>query len=297
MFENLMDEVKKSEKKNEVKDSTYAIATNPSLNPSMFRKSMTIMDTMSDKDLYDILKYSYSSILNDIFEHNDREYLDVFTKPKFITVLTQVISSINLTQDEKICCNKLIYDYTTLKNNDEQVRMNLNYLATVVNRKEIGALVGVGFPERIASYLALSRYSSKKEDVNVKRLNCVITNAPKDFMTVQNIVYIYEKLFSTSQILIETTMFDVDFYGQDPEWVTKDSEEIYANISLAILTILDSVPSILIYKILKSYAEDFALCYKSNPSSVRFSMKSISEDYRRISSMVDRLDGEGILVP
>jgi len=296
MFDELLNEIRAKKKPENKKE--FNIAENPALNPSIFRHKLDEIDTISDTELYETLKYSYSSILNDIFMNHDQKSLMAFTHPKFITILTQVIASVQLTPDERICVNKLIYDYTTLMNNDERVKVLLSVLSKMINRREIQSLVGLEIPENLSAYLALCRYSDKKEDINIKRLNFVITTSNKDLMTTQMIIDIYEKLFSGVQILIETTMFDVDFYDQEiADYQTPDTEEVYSNIGLAILTILDNQPAALIYNILKSYAEDFKLQHESDPTKVRFSMHCISEDYNRISIIVEQLEQQGFIVP
>jgi hypothetical protein len=165
----------------------------------------------------------------------------------------------------------------------------------MVNKDKIMNLMAIGLEENIATYLTLARFSDTKEEINVKRLNFVICTQPKEIMTVQMIVNIYEKLFDAALILFETTMFDI--YNDEEEWVTEDIMEVYANISLAILHIINNMPTDHIKKILKSYANDFSMVYGGNSRAIRFPMKSISQDFPRVIYTVEQLSYEDTYVP
>lgn len=292
MFEKIMGDINKMEEPEVVKPK---IADGPALNPEAFRDRINSISTMPERELYNIIKESYKSILSDIMKRQDKEYLDVFTTPKFISILTQVLNFVQLTKEETLCCNKLVYDYITLKNNDTYVKESLFVLSKMVNRQAIQGLISVGLPENLATYLALARWSDTKESVNIKRLNFIIATSSPKIMTVQTIVFAYEKLFDAISDLVETTMFDI--YDDDEPWVTEDIMEVYGNISLAVLTILNNMPMHLIKKILKCYTEDFGFLHGGNPKCVRFSMKCISDDFIRILNTVEQLEYEGTFVP
>jgi len=292
MFGKLLTEVKTVPPK----EVDFDFINNITTNASLFRAKINSISTMEDKELYDLVKGSYQSILYEISSRQDKEYLDVFTTPKFITILTQVLNSVNLSYKEKICCNKLVYDYITLKNNDPYIKELLFILSKLVNKDNIKLLLFLELPENIATYIALARLSDLKESVNIKRVNFIIATTSPSIMTPQTIIYIYERLFDSIRELFITIMFDV--YDEDEELFTEDVMEVYANISLAILTLLNVLPINGIKSILTSYGEDFKLTYKGNIHLVRFSLRSISStDFNRIHNMVELLESEGVHVP
>lgn len=293
MFKKFINDVSKLETPEMV---TVQLSASPSINATVFRERLNSLSAMGDKELYDIIKESYKSILKDIFKREDASYLDVFTTPKFISTLTQVLNSVELTYDERITCNKLSYDYFTLKNHDPYIKELLFILAKMVNRDKIPGLFSIGLPENLATYMAIARFSDDKDSVNIKRLNFIITTSAVSIMNPQMIVFIYEKLFDRVGSLINTTMFDV--LNDEEEWVTEDIMEVYSNISYAILVILNNLPSQSIRKVLVGYTNDFEMIYGADQKAVRFSMRAISpEDFSRIIAIVEQLRDEGIIVP
>jgi hypothetical protein len=295
MFENFINDVKNAKKQPENLNINFS--DNPAINIELFKEKMQSLDSISDRDLFDLVKYSYQTILEDIFINNNaRLALDIFTHPRFIMTLNQVLlNNIQLTHSQKVYCNKLAYDYLTLRENkDQYVKQLLFTLSKTVNKDVIPGLLGIELPEELAAFLALSRYSSEKESVNVKRVNFIIVTSSIQLMTEQRIIWIYEKLFNNLTPLVEGIMFDV--YEEAEFNDNEEAREIYSIINLAILDILNSAPIDVIRKILMSYAGDFSTLYAGN-KSVRFNMNALSEDYARITHVVECLKAENIYVP
>lgn len=292
MFEKLVQDI--NNRKEEEK-FTLDISKNATINTGYFREQISSLDKIPDNELYLLVRETYKVILKDIMNRNDVQYIDTFTNAKFLTALIQVLSGVELEYEEKICCNKLAYDYLTLKNNDTSIKQLLYTVSKMVNRDKIPALLSFGIPENLAVQMALARYSSIKESINVKRLNFIITTSSKAIMTEQNIVWIYEKLFDNFTPIFEGTMFDV--YDEEEEWVNDDIMEIYSTISLAVLTILNNMPSVNIRKVLISYSGDYQSLYSDNSNSYRFSLNALSADYNRIIAIVEALKAESIYVP
>jgi len=295
MFKDTIAEIKKQNAaQGKPKERTMCIADSPYINPDVLK--VKLLDPATpDNELYDILKTSYKYILKDIFDKKDTSYLDVFTTPRFISLLTQVLNSVVLTHYERITCNKLCYDYFTLKANDPYIKELLFILAKMVNKDKIPGLLGIGLPDNVATYMALARFSDSKETVNIKRLNFIIMTSSIHLMNPQMIVYIYEKLFDVASMFITQTMFDV--FNDELEWVTDNIMEVYSNMSLAILVILNNLPSKVIRDILTSYTSEFTILYAGNMRAVRFSMRALSTDFNRIIAIAEQLEEEGIYVP
>ena len=293
MFDKIMSDLINQEE--EPKDISINLSKSPAINRDFFKEQANSLDTISDRELYDIVKATHNSILEEIMSRNDAQYIDIFTNPRFLTTLIQVLGNVALDYEERVCCNKLAYDYFTLKNNDAYIKQLFYTLSKIVNRDKIPALLSIGLPENLAIQLALARYSSTREIINAKRVNFIITTSPKELMTEQNIVYIYEKLFDNFTPIFTATMTDV--YDDEEEWVTEEIMEIYSTISLAVLLILNNMTSDKIRKVLISYTGDYNALYSGNSNSYRFSMKAISTDYSRIIDVVEALKEEGIYVP
>lgn len=273
------------------------ILQNPVFNLQVLKEKLMNINNLTDQQLYNLIMSSYENILSDIFINNTPEmqkhYLNIFIHPRFLTILNQVMYKVQLSYDNRIYCNKIIYDYITIDNGDQYTKDLLLVLAKTVNRDIIPILVGLGLSEDFATTLAISRFSSKKELVNIKRLNFAICSSSPDIMTEQMIVYIYEKLISNFTFLFEGTMFDICDYNT----VTEDFAEIYSTISLAILTILNNMPSDKIRTVLVSYTGDYNSIMNTN-HRVRFSMQSLSMDYYRIIQVIEYLRTvENIYVP
>ena len=88
-------------------------------------------------------------------------------------------------------------------------------------------------------------------------------------------------------------------YDDDDEktwWVTDDISEVNSVMNLAVLDILDNLPTQLIRNTLVNYAEGYRIV---NPNRrVRFSMQRLSDDYYRINDVVYALaEREAIFVP
>lgn len=292
MFKKLLKDVEEKGKETYIEQK---LTSNPAISQTAFKAQMSNIGGMGERELYDLVRISYKSILNDILERRDAEYLNVFTSPKFISILTQVLNSVQLTYSERLCCNKLSYDYITLKDNDPYVHELLFILSKTVNRDRIQSLMCIGIPEKLASYMALARASDQNEQINIKRLNHImISSCPESLMTIQTIINIYERLFDQFRMVFQTTMFDI--YDNE-EWITDSMLEINSNVSYAVCTILNDMPMKSIMTILRGYTEDFQNLHGGDRTKIRFSMKALSDDFNRINAIVEQLEEEQVFVP
>lgn len=270
------------------------------LNPdTLYKKLESSFNTMTDKERYLIIKEYYEMILDDIFDKQDKRkvsgFIKYFTNPKFIATITQVMYSETISVSVKQKLNKMCFDYIGLdsEDKDEYIHNLLMGLSKTVNRDVIPRLCAdTGLSENNAANLAMSRYSSEKEIINVKRLNKIILRLPIESVSEQVIVDIYLSLFTHILPLFTGVMLDV---SSPQNFQNTDMEEIYGLITLAILDIMNELPIADIKRGLKIFDEDRKTLYPD--SSLRMNLKCCSEvDFPRFIRALDELEAEGIYI-
>ena len=267
------------------------------LTPDSLQAKFSLIDTMSDREIYELVKEYYETILTTIFESNDkiitRTFIDLFTNAKFILALTQAMYTVTPNDITKKRLNKMCYDYLVISEHDSNDYIGglLMSLAKTINRDKIPLLCAIPLPEDLSSMIALSRYSSEKEVVNVKRLNRVLMNQPVDSISEQQIVNIYLTLFDHVLPLFTGVMLDVE----SPSNMNQNAMEVYGVITLSILDIMNELPTADIKKGLTLFDEDRRIQYSDKP--IRINLESITEsDYPRILTAIDQLKSEGIII-
>lgn len=260
-------------------------------------KKLFNLEKLSDEELYNLIYKTYLYILDEMFIYKNMDLIKfLYTNPRFIMTLTNVLSrqDVKLNYLQTVYCNKLAYDYFTARGDkDNYIRQLLINLIRTVNRYIIPSLIGLGLPEDLASYLANSRYSSLKEDIQVKRLNLVIMNQSSDIMTIQMIVNIYGKLFDRITPLFDGIMYD---YWPSEQLMANDMEDVYATINISILEIVNNLPADIMYHLLKNFYESHQLINLNK--RVRFNIYSFcKDDYPRLDYTLELLKGEGIILP
>lgn len=255
------------------------------------------LDKLSDEDLYHLIWKTYPYILDEMFISKNMDLIKfLYTNSRFIMTLGNVLShpQINLTYLQTIYFNKLAYDYFTARcEKDNYIKALLINLIRTVNRSVTPSLIGLGLSEELACYLTNARYSSLKENIQVKRLNLVMMNQSVDIMTVQMIVDIYGKLFDRITPLFSGIMYD---YWPNEQFTSKDMEDIYATINIAILEIVNNLPEDIMYHLLKNFYESHQLVNLGK--KVRFNIYSFcQDDYPRLYYTLEVLKSEGIVLP
>lgn len=273
------------------------IANNPTINTSLLD---TIINTgtinnYSDNELYMLLSNNLRGFLLNIFERKDQRYIKMIISDRFLRVLIQVIANIDdIDYMNKMYLNKLSYDYLTLDEESKNSTISdlIYHLVKITNKKHIPILIGLGIPEKIACYIVLSRFSSNNEFINVTRMNFVIMTANIN-LTEQMIVDIYQNLFDRVSQLFEATMLDVIDITE--EWYTEEIDERYSLITLAVLDILNSLPSDAILRVLNDYIQVYHASYLGRET--RCDLRCLSGDYERIRVIVEDMNSKGIKLP
>ena len=272
------------------------VYNNPNINKGLLDDIINngTINNYSDEQLYALISSNLRGLLLNIFERKDQRYIKMIISDRFLRILIQVVSNIEVDYMNKIYLNKLCYDYLTLDDESKNtiIKDLIFHLAKITNKKYIPVLIGFGIPEKIACYIVLSRFSSNDEFLNVVRMNFVILTANINF-TEQMIVNVYETLFERVSQLFEATMFDV--LDTNEEWYTEDIDERDSLITLAVLDILNSLPSDAIRRVL----DDYNMVYRSSylGKKTRCDLRCLSGDYERIRVIAEEMAANGIRLP
>ena len=261
-----------------------------SLNVDAIKDKLFNLDKVSDEEIYHLIRKNYSYILDESFLCKNIELINsLFTNSKFLITLANVLSrpEIQLSFIQKILCNRLAYDYFTARvEKDNYIRSLMVNLVKVVNREIMPSLIGLGLPEELCAYIVNARYSTQKEDIQVKRVNLVVMQQPSDVMTVQMIVNIYGKLYNRITPLFSGIMYDSwnkDLFINNPEM-----EDVYATINVSLLEIVNNLPQDIMYHLLKNFNETYQLIHLGE--KIRFNIYSFcKDDYPRLHSTLEYL--------
>lgn len=249
------------------------------------------INSFDQREIKDIIIRQHSMILNyDNFlsSNSKRELaLSLFTDRKFLSCFLDVIRLLELTNHEKICMNKIAYDYYRLDIKDEEISTLLYQLTTEVNSKEVLALSGIiGIAD--ARILAMIRNSSFKEEKVVHRINAFLVKYNKVELSLVQIVNIYCYLFNRITALFVQTMME-----PKPSNLLPYEEKNFDKISIAMLELLNSMPSGQIKLVLQSYAHTLSLIQVN--TTVRFAIKTAVQ-YDRIIRLVKEVEIESALL-
>lgn len=263
------------------------------LNRDLLKQKLLDLDSLKDYELTNLIRTCIDQICSDVMSQDDF-YINLIQNHKFLDAFIKVMVSIPIDNHKRLCCNKLTYDYLTLADKgDEYVKHRFLNLSKVINSAAITRLKDLGLDLDTSCNMALSRYSSITEEVNVKRLNFVICNKDPEIMTEQMIIYIYERLFDRATPLFEGAMFEW-YNSKEIDELGESFMIIYSAISLAVLTILNNMTSIDIRRILIGYSGKW---FFNGKPPVRFSLHALSGDFARVNAVTESLASEGVYLP
>ena len=253
-------------------------------------------NTLNDKQLRDMIKDSYKTFLDKEYIDDRRyrqEVIDAFCNTRFLEALVDVMRNeySNLTYDEKVCCNKITWDYKCQKEQNDEIRSLLTSLSDVINR-DLVILLSTIVSYDTATLIALARYSSFDIKKDINRVNFILVKFTTT-ISVQNIIDIYSYLYKSDSFsrVFGTIMFDSNTSNLNSEEL-----ERYGRISIAVLTILEKgMSSKGISIVLRNYANSCA--FYPNMKK-RFSMWGNSKsDYPRVYAVLQSLENIGVTIP
>jgi hypothetical protein len=196
--------------------------------------------------------------------------------PKFITILSQVVIEVELTLEQRIYCNAMLYK--EMSETDNTYLQKLYYILGLhANQNMTHKIMATGVDKVLSTYLAIIRKSSFNTKDNVSRLNFTIMCAKPEIMTVQRITDIYCAIFNTiSEVkdLFLLIVRDTYVFTSEESWITEDILKIAYNMNYAVLSILESLDHEKLKAILKEYG-NMAIIDELKTSDVRFSFKKL----------------------
>lgn len=305
--------------KNDITYVTPELSNAPMFNHSILFKNIEDRDNMTDAELRYFIHMNFMVILNNIFDSSVKHiYTAAFKDSRFLDALIDVLHKIPYIEpDVVIRLNLIAYHYITQPENypensiDNKILDRMMTISKIINQSKSIALSKFHMPELIENYLLLSRYSDFNLEVCVKRVNLMLVSSPSviSFLGKDNILDASEKVIEfLAKLLmelykVEEWVFVLPYYmvdvlpqynENDPNtlWVTPVVESMDSNMSLAVLKILDTMlpDSQSLRAVLISYAEGYRLLNYKKP--VKFSFRTISNEYTRLRSVMDYLEQE-----
>lgn len=278
---SLAEEDSSSAKLNQIKSEPLFTTTEYQI--SAIVDKIKDIDNLDEKAMKDIILRQHSMIFNyDLFlkSRKDRYFAyTLFTNKKFLKLFLDVAGLIDFSQHERICINKLTYDYYISTNKDEEISNLLYLISTVVNGTQV-LLLSSDLGLDNARLLSMIRNSTFKDEKAVHRVNTFLIKCNM-MLSAQNMINIFCNLFSRF-----TTPFIYTMLETRPSNLDENQYKKFDNISIAMLEILNSVTSSDIYKVLS----DYAMTLRMFPNvKVRFPLKSV-KSYPRITAQIKNVE-------
>lgn len=257
---------------------------------------MRQINNYTDEQVKSLVSNSYIQLLELTLKTKENPYyskgiMAVFSNMRYINALINILNTTELDYTHRVYLNHILYDYRTYKRKSEDVMINKLHteLGSIINSDKLNKLYGTGLDRTMLINIAISRYSSFDAFICVKRVNLELFNS-KVPLTLQNVIDVYQYLFSDGiSNLFSGVMFDV--YTKDDLNTAEDYQrDIYSTMSLAVLELLNVMPSSAIMTILSSYV------MSARNRNIRFSLR-LSNDYYRINQVIELLNSQGIYVP
>ena len=307
MFEKYWAEKELYDKNNKVEMVKIIPQNSPMFNRSVFMQTIDNIPQMSDVELRKFINQYFGSILNNTFFGRDNnKYIACFADARFLDAFIDVIVTMQYFEKDIIVkCNTICYHYLTLPEHakDPKIIGRMLRMSSIINRTGLPRLLGLGLSDNLASMILIARYSDLDLNICVKRVDFIIITQPKELMTQKMITEIFKNLFDVmtdfNRIFPYFMLDIVPDYNENDEstwWFTDEIDEVNSTMNLAVLDILDNLPTPIIRSTLINYAEGYRIVNSNR--MVRFSMQRLSDDYYRINNVIYNLCvNENIYVP
>lgn len=256
------------------------------------------IDNLNEDEIKQIIIRQYPMILNyDLFlsaPETRNAALELFTNKRFLVLFFDVVGLLDLSDSQKICINKLVYDYYSLQEKDNEVYELLLSISYIVNNRlviRLSAILGVNG----ARTLSMVANSTFRIDKKVHRINAFIIKCGIE-LSIQNIVDIYLIIFDRFKDLFINTMLESIYHLSIEDQQNEIIRNNFNNISAAIYTILDSMVSKDIEQVLLNYI--YALQILPKDIYIRFSFQNITKMSDRMKQIINNIYNEtGLIIP
>ena len=297
IYKDFWEEVNKYDAEHPIQVIKVRVDENPNFNLEILKQNIDHVNDMSDSELRSFIKKCFKSIMRDLFGAEMPKYIKYFQDIRFLNAFIDVVLSLEFIDKEDIIrINTMCYHYITLPKDKQDYRVldRMMQLSNIVNKLNIPRLLGLGLSSNLASILLIARYSDIDLNVCVKRVDFIIITQPKELMSEKMIEEIFKILYNVMDDfhrIFPYIMMDIlpEYDENNPNtfWVTDDIQEVNSTLNLAILNIIDNLPSQTIRGIILNYSEAMSMIYKNQ--TVRFSLRNLSEDYYRINNIINSI--------
>ena len=298
MFDQFWQDQSSYDQQHPVQMVKVRVDESPNFSLPILKQNVDNINNLSRDELKDFIYRCYDSIVKNLFDKdNAQKYARVFQNIKFLDVFIEVSKDVIIDSSNLIRLNTMCYDYITLPKEmqDTTVVNRMLQLSSIINRAYIPRLCGLGLSSSLASMLLIARFSDTDLNICVKRVNFIIINQPKELMSTVMIEEILRNLYN---VLVDFYrifpyfMIDIipeyDEYNENTLWVTEDIDKVNSRLNLAMLNILNSLPSNMIRSTLINYSEAMRMVYVGY--KVRFSLRTLNEsEYYRINTAIQEI--------
>lgn len=246
------------------------------------------IDDLDKEEIKGIIIRQHRLILNyDLFlsSRKTRMYAQrLFSDVKFLEIFYGIIGLLDLSEHEKMCINKLAYDYYVIPDKDPKVSELLLIICNATNNIDVIKLSSK-LSITNARTLSMISKSSFRAEKRIRRINNFLVKCNAD-LSAQDIIDIMFILYDRFTDPIIYTMLE-----SKPNNLTPEQSLRFDTISSVLITILENMTSANIKKVLYDYAFTLRLTTKQN-TSVRFSMKTIPDP--RIQAVIEEIEEDPI---
>ena len=247
------------------------------------------------------MKQKYGDIIFEIYENRHR-YTQLLLNSRFISILYQVIYTINVDDFLKMCCDSLLYYAITSLHPDNYIKGLIFMLGELINKEEIDQLKTLKHIDyELLTFLAITNHSIKDDIERVSRVNFTLCTSTKSVLTIADLRYIYAVFYSKEfSALLMGTVFDTTIdrgIEKEEPWVTPIVEGNNAQIKNTILLILENLDVSAIIHYLKMVGDEFSR-RNFNEYAIGLSFRQLNTiNFNKINIIRQQLQSEGVDIP